>query len=327
MDICIRADGGSTIGMGHIMRTLVLGKKLKEKHKIFYACRVDNPLSDKYSLGIEKVKSEGFEVFKLNEDSFKKDILKVKADCIITDSYDVDEDYFDIVKNAFKISGCLDDEKICNYFNVDFLINQNTYALSLDYKVNFNTELMLGTEYVILRDEFRNLKEKNIEKNIKKIMVTVGGSDNNNLTENIIKSLKEINDVILYIVIGPAFKYVENLKKYEGKNLKLCFKANMSYLMQKCDLAITSCGSTLYEVCASGIPTLGIIVAENQRLAAESMDKLGVISYSSIEDLYKNIINFSFDDRVKMNKIMTRIVDGKGIERIVDKIEKIGDKL
>ncbi|WP_286675405.1 hypothetical protein [Clostridium sp. ZBS12] len=30
MNICIRADGGSTIGRGHIMRTLVLARKLKK---------------------------------------------------------------------------------------------------------------------------------------------------------------------------------------------------------------------------------------------------------------------------------------------------------
>ncbi len=52
MKIAIRADGGAKIGMGHIMRTLVLAKELSKNHDVFYICRVDNPLSEKYRIGI-----------------------------------------------------------------------------------------------------------------------------------------------------------------------------------------------------------------------------------------------------------------------------------
>lgn len=322
MDICIRADGGSIIGMGHIMRTLVLAQKLKENHNVFYACRVDTPLSDKYKLGIDKIKSEGFNVITLNEENLKNDINYVTADCIITDSYDVDEEYFKILKENFKISGYLDDEKICNYFNVDFLINQNMYAEDLNYKVNPDTELMLGSKYIILRDEFRNLNKKEIKKNIEKIMVTVGGSDNNNITETIIKSIKNLTDVVLYIVVGPAFKYIENLKKYQCENIKLCFNADMAKLMKECDLAIASCGTTLYELAAVGTPTIGIVVAENQTLAAETMDAKGIIKYSSLEDLCEVVINLTYEERKQMSFRGSNIVDGMGAYRIVQTLER-----
>ncbi|KGK86067.1 UDP-2,4-diacetamido-2,4,6-trideoxy-beta-L-altropyranose hydrolase [Clostridium sp. HMP27] len=321
MNICIRADGGSTIGMGHIMRTLVIARELKKNHNVFYACRVDNPLSDKYALGINKVKSDGFKVISLDEKTLKSEIRNIKADCIITDSYDVDEEYFNIIKQNFKISGCLDDERICNYFNVDFLINQNIYARNFDYKVNLDTELMLGNKYIILRDEFRNLKKKEIKKNVKNIMVTVGGSDNNNYTENIIKSLKKLTNVILYVIVGPAFNHIENLKQYESYNVKLCFNADMAKIMKECDLAIASCGTTLYELAAAGTPTIGIVVAENQVLAAETMDFKGIIKSSNLENLYNDIINLTYKERKKMSYKGRDIVDGMGVDRIVEFIE------
>lgn len=322
MNICIRADGGSTIGMGHIMRTLVIAQKLKENHNVFYACRVDEPLSDKYKLGIEKVESEGFKVVTLHENNFKNEVKDIKADFIITDSYDVDEEYFNILKENFKLSGCLDDEKICNYFNVDFLINQNMYAEDLNYKANLDTEFMLGNKYIILRDEFRNLKRKEIKKNIENIMITVGGSDNNNITETIIKSLRKLSDVVLYIVVGPAFKYIENLKKYQCENIKLCFNADMAKLMEKCDLAIASCGTTLYELAAVGTPVIGIVVAENQTFAAKIMDAKGIIKYSNLEDLYETVINLTNEKRKQMSFIGSNMVDGMGINRIVEAIER-----
>lgn len=326
MDICIRADGGSSIGMGHIMRSLVLAQELEKNHNVFFACRVDNPLSGKYKSGINLVKDNGFKVIKIQEDKLKQEITNIKADCIITDSYDVDEEYFNICKQKFKVNGCLDDEKICEYFNVDFLINQNIYAKDLEYKVNEDTILMLGSEYIILRDEFKNIPYKNIKQKLNKVMITVGGSDNHNITEKIIKNLKDL-DCELYVVIGPGFKYIENLKRYEDNKVHLCFNANMSELMKKCDLAIASCGTTLYELSACGIPTIGIVVAENQALAAESMDKLGVIKYSTIKDLHKNLMKFSYDYRKKMSKRMRNIVDGKGIYRIIYNIEKRGESL
>ncbi|WP_252248100.1 glycosyltransferase [Clostridium sp. ZBS20] len=167
--------------------------------------------------------------------------------------------------------------------NVDFLINQNLYAQDLNYNVNSDTELMLGNKYIILRDEFRNLKKKEIKKNIENIMITVGGSDNNNLTEVIIKSLAKVKTVNLHIVVGSAFKYIESLKKYESSNVKLCFNSNMAKIMKECDLAVASCGMTLYELAAMGIPTVGLVVAENQTLAAETMDAKGIIKYFNLK--------------------------------------------
>ncbi len=308
--------------MGHIMRTLVLAQKLKENHNVFYACRMDDSLSDKYKLGIEKVESEGFNVVKLYENNLKSEVKDIKADCIITDSYDVDEEYFNILKKYFKISGYLDDEKICNYFNVDFLINQNIYAEDLNYNVNLDTELMLGNKYIILRDEFRNLKKKEIKKNIENIMITLGGGDNDNLTEVIIKSLVKLKNVVLHIVVGPAFKYMENLKKYQSSNVKLYFNANMAKIMRECDLAVASCGTTLYELAAIGIPTIGLVVAENQALAAETMDAKGIIKYSDLQNLYKDIVYLSYEKRKHMSFSGSNIVDGMGVNRIVEFIER-----
>lgn len=84
-----------------------------------------------------------------------------------------------------------------------------------------------------------------------------------------------------YIVIGPVFS--ENFIKkllylnHHHRNIKLCFNANMSYIMKKYDLAIAACGSTLYELAACNIPTIGVVLAENQVELANSMEEQGMI--------------------------------------------------
>lgn len=130
-------------------------------------------LSSRYKPGIDKVKSEGFTVLAINEDKFIKELCKVKADCLITDSYDVNEEYFNLTRDMFKVTGYIDDMNLY-YFNVDFIINQNIGAEELSYKVNKDTKLFLGTNYTMLREEFRKNPKKHIKKEVQDVMITVG---------------------------------------------------------------------------------------------------------------------------------------------------------
>lgn len=324
MNIVIHANGGSAIGMGHIMRTLALAKVLSVNNEVFYVCKESKNDLLKYKAGIDKIKEEGFKIVEISEENFKQEIKRIKADCLITDSYDVDEDYFNIVKNHFKLSGCIDDVVICDYFNVDFIINPNIYAKDLIYKTNGNTKLLLGSDYVILRDEFRKIhnSERIISREINKVMLTVGGSDNNNLSEKIIKQLSNC-DFELNVVVGAGFKYINEIKKYEGDKVRLCFNCNMLDLMLKSDVAISSCGTTLYELAICGTPTIGIVVADNQILAAECMEKLGLICCSDIENIYDNISKLTYGERGNLSINAKKIVDGLGVERISEMILKL----
>lgn len=47
--------------------------------------------------------------------------------------------------------------------------------------------------------------------------------------------------------------------------------------MEKCDVAISACGSTLYELAVCGVPTIGIIIADNQIGICEKLNNMGVI--------------------------------------------------
>lgn len=323
MKIGIRADGGSSIGMGHIMRTLVLAKELSKTNDVFYICR-DN--MDKYQIGIKKVKSEGFSVFLVRENYLLEGLKKINANLLITDSYDVDEEYFNATKAMFNKTIYIDDMNLYN-FNVDFLINQNINAEDFNYRVNKGAKLLLGSKYVMLRDEFRNIPSKDIKKIASDIMVTVGGGDPNHITEKILSWVHNL-DYTFHIVVGPTFNNIEYLKSFENDKIKLYFNANMSNLMKKCDIAISACGSTLYELAACGVPTLGIIASDNQTGVGNKLNTLGIINnlgwYHKISKEYfiKNVISFAedYNKRKLMSEKATKIIDGKGVKRIVKAI-------
>ncbi len=328
--IAIRADGGSKIGLGHIMRTLVLARELAKTNVVFYVCKKDNPLTAKYINGIEKVRSEGFQVIIVDEDNIIIELSKIEADCLITDSYDVDEEYFNKTKKMFSKTGYIDDMNLY-YYNVDFIINHNIYANKSKYKCNEDTLLFLGTEYIILREEFRDSKPNQIKKNIKNILVTMGGADPNNFTLKLLKYIKDL-EYNINVVIGPAFTDIDKieLEIKNRKNIKLSFNTNMIEMMKECDIAISATGSTLYELTTLGIPTLGVILVDNQEGIAKEMNKHGfIINLGWYDKVEKNdvldAINRINDFDLRKNMITKAIkrINKDGVEKLYSGIEKI----
>nr|WP_286675300.1 UDP-2,4-diacetamido-2,4,6-trideoxy-beta-L-altropyranose hydrolase [Clostridium sp. CH2] len=334
--IFIRADGGKNIGIGHIMRMIVLAKALNKYHSVFFICKESKNDIRKFESGIEKLKVSDFNVLLIDEENVINEIVKLqkkyKADMLISDSYDVDEEYFENLKQYFKLTGYMDDVNKCK-MNVDFIINQNFNAEYIDYSktVNKETKLLLGSKYCLLRDEFRNIKNKYIKKKVFNIIVTVGGSDPHGIINRVCDYIKKL-DFKFHIVIGPSFnmEHIKKIKKLNEtqKNINLYFNANMFELMKNCDLGISSCGSTLYELSACGVPTIGIIIADNQKDVAINLDKRGIIKnlgwYSSIneEDLCKSILelNKNIYKRMEMSEKAMDFIDGIGVERILNEI-------
>ncbi|OAA92756.1 UDP-2,4-diacetamido-2,4,6-trideoxy-beta-L-altropyranose hydrolase [Clostridium coskatii] len=326
--IAIRADGGSQIGMGHIMRTLVLAKELAKTNDVFYLCRIDKPLSGRYSYGIEKVKNEGFKVITIDENNVLGELERIQCDCLITDSYDVDERYFTKTKELFKKTGYFDDMNLY-HFDVDFIINQNINAEYLNYNTDKRTILFLGPGFALLRDEFRKSKIKKVNEVVKDILITLGGSDFNNYTAKILQLIKELR-YNFHVVVGPSFKYIDELSNYEkmNSNIKLHFNTNMKALMDRCDIAISACGSTLYELAACGVPALGLIIAENQKEIAKKMEQekliinLGPIDKLNKEKLVNTVEELCSDlnRRKQMNYNQSIVIDKNGAEKLCKNI-------
>lgn len=341
--IAIRADGGKNIGLGHIMRSVSLAKELNKTNEILFICRESNNDILKYEAGIKKIKENGFKVVNINETSIIEEITKVQqeenVDCLITDSYDVDENYFDAIKNIFKCTGYIDDINICR-LNVDFILNQNINAKDIKYNTepNNNTKLFLGPQFCLLRDEFRKKQNKNVKEKVNDILITVGGMDKDFNTLKIVDLTKKHNKT-LHVVIGGAFedKLIKKLEISAGEfsNIKLYRNANMSELMMKCDLAISASGSTLYELCAMQVPTIGIVVAENQKDIGKTLNDMEVIVGTNdmvYKDLNKldNIIRKAINDkeqRMQLIKNQKSLVNTKGVEILAKEINEIIDYL
>ena len=310
MNIGIKTNGSSTIGMGHIMRTLVLAKTLSRYNKVFYICKAD----EEFKIGREMIISSNYNIY---------NNVDVCGDILITDSYEVNKEYFQNAKKYFKYQVYIDDLNLF-YHPVDLLINSNINAEELNYT---EPHLLMGTKYALLREEFLNCSPKVVKEKVTDILITMGGSDPHDLTIKILHKITQLN-YHFHVVVGPAFKNKESLYSQKYSNVTLYENANIKALMECCDIAISASGSTLYELSACGTPSLGIVVAENQRGAANKFNKLEMIKnlgdYNKISwSLLKSEINSlcqDFNRRKKISKTMQQLVDGLGSKRIAEYI-------
>ncbi len=346
MKILIRADGGQGIGLGHVMRMCVLAEALSEnkENEVCFACRKST--NGKYDAGISIIKENKFKVFNIDKDNVVEDLIELQksygAHILITDSYEVDTEYFSVLNNYFQSMVYIDDVNKIK-MPVDMIINQNINAINMNYRKNVleETELVLGTQYCMLRREFRNaFKEKKIKEKVEDILLTLGGMDDSFNTLSILKNIKDCGKNI-HVVVGKAFKreLIEEIDDIQqnNKNIFVYKNAKMAELMLICDAAIAGCGSTLYELSAMKVPSIGIIVADNQKETAEEMKKQGILyevydyscenNYVSHIEKKLNILINNKNIRNEIVKKQSQCININGVYNIVEKIEALHKKV
>ena len=165
---------------------------------------IGNATTDTVGLDYGNEKELSTEIAELN-----KIIEDYKIEMLIVDSYNVTEEYFIKLKEFVPILGYIDDLNKFK-FKVDIIINGNIYGDELKYESYLSdTKFLLGNKYTILRSEFKDVKPITINREVNKIMITIGGSDPFNLTErlmDIVNSDVELRKYQYEVIIGSGFK-------------------------------------------------------------------------------------------------------------------------
>lgn len=274
MNILIRANSSSYIGIGHIMRDLVLVKQYSNDNIIFATENLDGNINHKIieaGYKIELLKSNSF-------DELNELIKKLNIDMIIIDNYEIN---YNFEKNLKELNPSLKifvfDDTYEKHF-CDILINHNISANEKKYKnlVPNNCELRCGSKYTLLRDEFLEVKkQKNSikkDKKIKTIFVAMGGADHSNINIDILKVLNKVRkknkrNIKVNIVSTNANKNLEKLKDYcknkKWINLDINSK-QIAKLMSESDFAIVTPSVTVNEVYYLKLPIIAIKTADNQ---------------------------------------------------------------
>lgn len=212
-------------------------------------------------------------------------ILATHPDLVVVDGYHFDSILFDFMDNAGIRYGLIDDGSQTHASNPAFILNQNANASADMYRVRFpNASLLLGLEYALLRKEFVDaLGQKEQGPHRPYVMVSLGGSDVAGLSTSIVRLLWE-HGLPVRVAIGAAVPNRERVLSeaisYPG--VQPVNQSEFEITMANCKFCVIAAGSSLWEALYLGVPTLALIVAENQvepaLKALDSSSKLRVVN-------------------------------------------------
>lgn len=278
--------------------------------------------------------------------------LAQKNTSILVDSYYVTEKYLAALKK--RITTIYMDDIYAFSYPVDMLINYNIYGEEMGYEKDAafaDTKLLLGTKYVPLREEFsagagyvQSRKELSAGAgNVTPaadggILITTGGSDSFNLVGQLLTeamkydALKTKEYHVVSGSLNPHIGELQALAQEHGNIHIHCNVTNMAELMAESKVALSAGGSTLYELCAMGVPVIAFSFAENQERLVQTFVKRGIAQYGGnyrtdgnkmIQNAIAGLETLLEDEnlRAEYREKARTLVDGKGADRIAEAIQ------
>ena len=333
MNLIIRADAASGIGIGHVMRCIALAQKWDGFVNFVSHCEA-RPV-------LELIQSNGFQFRGVADSSAGWETIRQLANqeteqAVVFDGYGFTATDYRHANSLGLTVVAIDDNAHLPEYPVDVLVNQNPHAKSLRYLTRPDTRRLLGSEYALVRKEFTSNAEPGADEHkTPTVLITLGGSDVANLTSRIIQAARQVGGMNLIVVAGPANPRTEQLRKITEGDPAVRLEnsvLDMASLMLKADVVITAAGSTCWECCCLGVPMLTIVAAENQRAIGEALVATGAsVNLGWHEHVTVDLVAGKLADVVKdpatrrrMTANAKGLVDGKGAARVVKTILECG---
>ncbi|MFD2190060.1 UDP-2,4-diacetamido-2,4,6-trideoxy-beta-L-altropyranose hydrolase [Pistricoccus aurantiacus] len=350
--VVFRVDASLTIGTGHVMRCLTLADALREQGaECHFLCRA-HPGHLIEAIRLQKFETHVLPMASLTapkpespsslahadwlgaswqEDArWSRELIEgLRPDWLVVDHYALDRCWEEAVLppgcRLLVIDDLADREHRC-----DLLLDQNLGRQADDYagRVPAHCTRLIGPRYALLRPEFARLRESSLARRamprLKQLLISMGGIDKDNATGAVLDALGDCplpKDCRISVVMGGNAPWLAQVKDQAATmpwpTEVAVNVTDMAERMVQADLAIGAAGSTSWERCCLGLPTLMVVLAENQRIIAEALDSAGAAvafdSLSAISQLptcWQGVI--CPENLARMNMTAAMVTDGKG---------------
>lgn len=339
--LAIRADASPEIGGGHATRCLALAQAcLDLGGDAVFLCAEKDVDSMRRVIG-QEVPLESLTISETGGEEDARATLevldRVGPDWVVVDGYDFSSSYLCSLSDAFPTL-LFDDYLHRESYPVTALVNYSPGAEGLDYRSKSTAHVLLGPKFAPLRRMFRerSISQREVTPTCERLLVTIGSSDFINVTGRVIEALSSIpHSVMTTVVVGPMNQDVDAIEggasRAGGSVVVLQDPPDLLQLMSEADVAVSGGGSTLFELAALGVPSVAIIIAENQEQIVRQFSALGVtldVGWAADMDprrLGANILQLmeDFSTRVRMARRGSEMVDGLGANRLVQALLRI----
>lgn len=329
--VTFRCDASLAVGGGHAMRCLSLADIFQSRG---FNCRF---ITNKDAPDIVPLLLN----HRVIEDP---DYPADETDILIVDHYGLDRNYESAWRGHAKVIGIIDDLADRSH-DCDILIDQTFGRDPSDYDAYIpkGSQTLCGSDFAILRPQFVNARADALSRRaniteMKQVFVSFGSTNPNALVQRVLQELSHFtgDSLEIDVVMGAQAQdreavadIVKNMKRHKI-TLHIDVQ-DMASIMARADIAIGGGGTTSWERCCLGLPTILIELADNQAMISRNLEEIGAIKYLGRHQDLKdgaivNAVSALNQDHIglkQMSECAARISDGDGALRIVESIEKL----
>lgn len=346
-ELVLRCDASSQIGAGHLVRSLTLAEgwqaaggsvtlvgrveipwlRAQIEHSAIRFLEIADDITSDQELSLLATLNG------LNSDGLNS----MARGCddprpwLVLDGYRFDTSYHSRLR-ALGFRLCvIDDMAHLNAYDADVILNQNPNAAMLRYNCPAHTVLLLGTEYALLRRQFRDVTSspKQILPVAHRLLVTFGGTDTQRQWRKALDALHYIHSPALTVTLMGAPQHLSEAAtadipaQHTIEFLPNLFR--MVDVMQQSDVALCASGSTTLELAYLGVPMLVTSIADNQLGIMDGLAQSGAaLALGWHEDVTAVQIAVQLEQlladparRRQMSRAGRILVDGLGPERVI----------
>ncbi len=346
-NIWIRADGNSQVATGHLMRCLSVCSALTEMGADVFFITADEEsahMLERFADAYAPYGPKGIQILHSAYDALQEELPAIHAlykggvcpapAFILVDTYYADPTYLSALQ-ALAPTGYID----------DLLTFDPPVSLVVNYDLTSTAGLytaphqLQGAAYAPLRPQFTHCQPANRPK-AARLLVSTGGSDPFSMAPALIKAMARhplLGNLQWEVILGSLSPFREELKALEKTLPQLMLHENvtdMASLMCACDLAVTASGTTLYELCAAGVPSVVYTMADNQLPSAQDFANAGLVLYAGdvrtdkdkvCQTILEKIaaLTAADEERLSLSQKIRQTIDGQGAPRIARAILRI----
>lgn len=263
-------------------------------------------------------------------------LANLQPDWLVVDHYALDQRWEEALAPHYCQLLAIDDLADRPH-RCDVLLDQNLGRHPENYAglVPAHCQVLTGPNYALLRPEFAALRPYSVQRRqaqpaLRQLLVTMGGVDQPNATGQVLQILKTCalpQESRITVVMGLTAPWLQNVRELATwmpwPTEVVVSVSDMARRMADSDLAIGAAGSTSWERCCLGLPTLMVVLAENQQAGAQALEAahaarlIGpVIDIATQLPLAVRELTDS-KHQMRMSLAASAITNGQGVEKIL----------
>lgn len=325
--VIIRCDGGGAMGFGHVMRSLALGRVLRDREGL--GVRMAMGFDGAATALIER---QGFPVDLwpegASEAEWLKDLLKAStAKAVVFDTRAPNGNEAVLAaRRAGALTLTIDDASIRHVAADIAMFPPVPQVQRLNWRSSA-AERLIGWEWVILSNPPLPVALRRSGEPVR-VLITMGGSDPKNWTLHAARAAAAVLGVhAITVVIGPGFSDTECLKRalrqLPGPLEIVEGEGDLRPHMARADIAVTAFGVTAYELAAHGVPSLYLALTSDHAHSARAFDTAGMGRLlpgltPDFHGLSLTLSNLLADEPLRRSMAMQgrQAIDGEGASRL-----------